>query len=123
MVSGNQVTGCYPAVHADARTGRQVEQYDCASGGHRSLIGVFGIETNLDRVPDLRRCFAHQRLAGREEQLQLDQVEPGGGLGDGVLDRQTGIHLQEGEGLLGRQVEELDAAHPAVSSRPHHCDS
>ena len=86
MVSCNQVTGGYPAVHANAGTGRQVEHRNSA-GRHNSLIGGIRVETNLDRVPDLRLCFAYQVLAGSYEQLQLDQVEPGGGLGDRVVDR------------------------------------
>ena len=38
-----------------------------------------------------------QRLAGGGSQLQLHQVEPGDGLGDGVLHLQAGVHLQEEE--------------------------
>ena len=30
-------------------------------------------------------------------QLQLDEVQTGGGLGDGVLDLQPGVHLEEEE--------------------------
>ena len=42
--------------------------------------------------------------------LGLHQVEPGGGLGDGVLDLEPGVDLEEGEGPLLRLVEELDRA-------------
>src|SRR5215218_2291709 len=46
--------------------------------------------------------------AGRDVDLQLDDVEAGRRLGDGVLDLEAGVDLEEGEKLLARLVEELD---------------
>ena len=50
-----------------------------------------------------------QRLAGGDADLQLDQVEAGDELGDGVLDLQARVHLQEVEGAVGTE-QELDRA-------------
>ena len=42
---------------------------------------------------------APERLALGDQQLQLDQVQPGDGLGDRVLDLEAGVHLEEEEAL------------------------
>ena len=47
---------------------------------------------------------------------ELDQVGVGRDLGDGVLDLEPGVHLEEGEELLARVVEELDRAGAGI---PH----
>ena len=60
-------------------------------------------------MPARRGRFAHQRDAVGDLQLQLHQVESGGGLGDRVLHLQPGVHLQEEE-LAVVVGEELDGA-------------
>ncbi len=57
-----------------------------------------------------------ERMAGGDEQLQLDEVEPGDHLGDRVLDLQAGVHLEEGERAV-RGQEQLDGAGAAVVHR------
>lgn len=58
--------------------------------------------------------FGVEPTAVGDQQLQLDEVESGGGLGDGVLDLQSGVHLEEEE--LARVVRhELDGARPGVT--------
>ena len=47
-------------------------------------------------------------LAGGDAELQLDEVDAGDQLGDGVLDLEAGVHLEEVE--LAVLVEELDGA-------------
>ena len=46
-----------------------------------------------------------ERLAGRDAELELDEVEAGHGLGDRVLDLEAGVHLEEVE-LAGVVVEQ-----------------
>ena len=53
--------------------------------------------------------------AAGDEDLQLDQVDAGGDLGDRVLDLQPGVDLEEREDLLLRLVQVLDGARAAVS--------
>jgi hypothetical protein len=48
--------------------------------------------------------------------LEGDQVEAGDEFGDGVFDLETGVHLQEVKGAVGRG-EELDGARAAVADR------
>ena len=69
-------------------------------------------------------CAAHvvlgeaEGLARRHPQLPLDQVEAGDQLGDGVLDLEAGVHLEEEE--LAVLVEELDRAGVDVAARLGH---
>ena len=56
-------------------------------------------------------------LAFGDEQLQLDQVEPGHELGDGMLDLEAGVHLQERKAAVGRE-QELDRAGALVPDGP-----
>ena len=123
VVGADHVALGDPGVDADARARTAARSSTTVPGAAReALIGVLGVEAGLDRVADLDRRFADQGLAVGDEQLQLDQVEPGGGLGDRVLDLQPGVHLQEGEGLVVRLVEELDGSGPAVSRGPDEVD-
>ena len=55
-----------------------------------------------------------ERLARRDAQLPLDEVEAGDQLGDRVLDLESGVHLQEEE--LAVLVEELDGARVHVAA-------
>jgi hypothetical protein len=58
-----------------------------------------------------------QRLARGHAQLQLDQIEPGHGLGHRVLDLQARVHLHEIEPALGVE-QALERAHPLIADRP-----
>ncbi len=83
--------------------------------GCQFFAGVFGVEPGLDGV--IRAVgggSASQSAAVGDMQLQLDEVQPCGGLGDGVLDLQAGVHLEEEEvaGLVGH---ELDGARTGVA--------
>ena len=65
--------------------------------GAKSPLGVLGVEPGLDRVAALGRRLALEPPAGGDVQLQLDEVEAGGQLGDRVLDLQAGVDLEERE--------------------------
>src|SRR5207248_6524582 len=60
-----------------------------------------------------------ERLPGGDSQLPLDRIEPGHGLGHGVLDLQPRVHLHEVE--LAAIEQELDGArtHVADLARDH----
>src|SRR5699024_10274154 len=75
--------------------------------------GVLGVDPGLDRVALEVHVFLGQRqpLAARDPELLGDQVDPGDRLGDGVLDLQAGVHLEEEGGIGGGAVDdELDGA-------------
>lgn len=50
--------------------------------------------------------IAHQSRTGRHRQLQLHQIDPGGRLGHGVLERQPGLEPEDGAPAIGRVPEE-----------------
>ncbi len=78
-----------------------------------ALGGVLGVQPGLDRVAARRRWLGVEAAAVGDLQLQRDEVEAGGRLGDRVLDLQTGVHLEEEEvALLVGQ--ELDGARAGV---------
>ena len=83
--------------------------------GREVAVRVFRVQPRLDGVPDLGRRLARQLAARGHLQLGLDQVDPGGQLGDRVLHLQPGVHLEEREPLLARLVEELDGARALVA--------
>ncbi len=100
-----------------------VPEFGCGAGHfeavHRAglrlpvLGGILGVQPGLDRMAARRRWFGVEAAAVGDLQLQLDQVEAGGRLGDRVLDLQPGVHLEEEE--VARLVgQELDGARAGV---------
>src|SRR5713226_4214379 len=69
-------------------------------------------------TPDNVLLGKRQRLAGRERDLQFDQVDAGDELGDRVFDLQARVHLDEVV-LAARIDEELDRADILVANRGH----
>ena len=86
--------------------------------------GVLGVDPGLDRVPldgDVLLGEA-ERLAGGHAELQLDQVDalaadPHDLLGDGVLDLEAGVHLEEVHVARVTVEQELDRARVGVADR------
>ena len=116
-VGGDRVALSDARVDPDARTGGEVEQRDTSRGGGEVTVGVLGVEPRLDGVAPLDRTRSLQATAVRDVDLQLDEVRVGRRLGDRVLHLEAGVHLEEGEELLGRVVEELDGPGPRVADR------
>ena len=83
--------------------------------GAKSRSGSSALSRASMACPDSGRRRAFQPAAGGDVQLQPDQVDAGGDLGDRVLDLQPGVDLEEGEQLLPGVVEELDGARAAVA--------
>ena len=114
---------CTPDVDAQACQVLDVEFHDRADGGQEAVGRVLGVEAGLDGVPghlDLR-LRQRQRLAGGDAQLPFDEVEAGDRLGDGMLDLQARVHLDEVPGRVGRELaaldQELDRAGALVGHR------
>src|SRR6185437_17155769 len=75
----------------------QLEAREAATGGQKARLGLLGIQARLDGVAvrvDLR-LRERQRLARRDAQLPFQQVHAADHLRDGVLDLDTGVHLDE----------------------------
>ena len=81
-----------------------------------ALGRILRVQSGLDRISPRRWGIRVQVVSVGDRQLQLDEVEPGGGLGDRVLDLQPGVHLQEEEvaPLVGH---ELDGARAGIPDR------
>ena len=97
-------------VDADAGAERELEQLDGAGSRSEAVVGVLGVEASLDGVAELGGAFTGQCLAVGDEDLQLHQVDAGGVFGDGVLDLEAGVDLEEREDLLLGLVQVLDGA-------------
>ena len=82
-----------------------------AGRGQEVAERILGIKTRLDgpAVQLHVLLLERQLLAGGDADHQLDQVEAGDELGDGMLDLQTGVHLEEVE-LAVLVDDELDGA-------------
>ena len=80
---------------------------------------VVGVDTNIALLRANLLLFERQRLAGRDAQLPLDEIEPEDRLGDGMLDLQAGVHLEKIEAIgpeAARGVDdELDRAGPDIA--------
>ncbi len=104
-------------VNPDTRAERPPQHPHGAGRGRKIIVGVLRVQPGLHGVAELSRALALESSAAGDENLQLHQIDAGGGLGDRVLDLQPGVDLQEREDLLIRLVEELDGAGAAVSRR------
>ncbi len=91
--------------------------------GRKPVVGVLGVDAALDRVAALDDVLLPQRerLALRDADLQLHEVEARHHLGHGVLDLEARVHLQEvGLPVLAHQELERARVHVARPSRQGH---
>ena len=92
---------------------------DPARRGAKVVVGVFGVDPALDRMAadDDVLLAEGQRLAGGDPDLLLDQVDAGDHLGDGMLDLDAGVDLDEVEVVVGVD-QELAGAGVDVAGGP-----
>src|SRR3954454_2240099 len=85
------------AVEPDARPAGRVEALDGPGPRAEVVLGVLGVDPELDRVAALRdvRLREPQRLARRDPDLRRDEVDAGQHLGDGMLDLDPPVDLDE----------------------------
>ena len=87
--------------------------------GRKRAAGIFGIDAAFDGVAALDQLLLRpgQPLAGGDPKLRLYQVDAGDHFGDGVLDLQPRVHLEEIEtGAIALAFEqELDGSRIAVA--------
>src|SRR6185369_5354707 len=114
------VVGRYEVVGVDVRidphTGpaRSVPHGD-APRRRNELVWILGIDSAFDRMAAQHDVALRewQLLAGRHHDLRLDNVHAADHLGDGMLDLDAGVHLDEIE--LAVLVQELESARAAVT--------
>ena len=106
-------------VHAQAVDSRNREPGEPAWAGREPARHVLGGEPALHRVPLERQILLGEaeRLAVRDPQLLRHQVAAGDLFGDGMLDLDAAVHLEEEE-LAARGVDyELHRAEVAIADR------
>ena len=115
--------GRHAAVDTDRR--RLAIADDAPGVRAKILIGALGRDPRLDRMA----AFAYLVLPGREPlaggdpDLPFDEIEAGDRLGDGMLDLEPGVHLEE-PGLAASVLEdELDRAEIVVADRARQRDA
>ena len=119
------IAGIAERIDPDAGAGGQVERRDPA-GARDGLAGRrhrLQVDPRLNGVAAGRARAVEAKLgerrSGGDLNLRLDEIDIEHFLGDGVLDLQAGIGLDEGEpGLarpIGRVDEELERAEAVVS--------
>ena len=69
------------------------------------------------RARRFRQTDRGEGVAGGQTNLGLDQIDPRDRLGDGVLDLQPGVGLDEEEVFASRLEQELDGAQGALAGR------
>src|SRR5204862_1457487 len=104
-------------------TGGLADESNAAARGHESREGILGRDPALDRhaLPGDLVLREPERLTSRDPELQRDEVEAGDHLGDGVLDLQARVHLEEVE-VPNWVHQELDRAGvdvPRAFGNPH----
>ena len=123
VVGGDLAALADPRVPADTAAAPGPEELQRAGDGEVVVGGVLGVEPHLDRMSGDRDVVLAQRepFAVGDQQLEPHQVPPRHLLGHGVLDLQTGVHLEEREVgdrtvVVGRG-DELDRAGVDVADR------
>ncbi len=77
---------------------------------------MLGVEPRLDGVSVRIACLEGERLAGRDEQLLLHEIDAGDELRDWMLDLDAGVQLEEGEAAVLAE-DELGRARALVAQR------
>ena len=95
-LSAHHRPGGDPGVDPHPGPGGEGDRGDGARGGQEPAPGVLAVDAELDGVPAWCGVLVDvEFLAFGDAELLADQVEPGGLLGDRVLDLQAGVDLQE----------------------------
>src|SRR5439155_3455394 len=89
-----------PAIHANERSARLHVSSDTSMPREEVPPGVLGVDATFDRVAVRGDLQTRERTTEGDLDLQGDQVEPRHHLGDGMLDLDPRVHLQEIEGAV-----------------------
>src|SRR5919204_4094338 len=123
VVRRHGVAGAVAGIDPDAVVERPVRRHGSVEALHRPRRGeepdrILRVDPALDRMPARAQVVLAQGqlLAGRDPQLELYQIEPGGRLRHRMLDLQPRVQLDEVH--LVADQEELAGPGVRVSHRP-----
>ena len=110
-------------IEADAKTGGRAVVENAAVVGREIFLGILGGDAALDRKAIARDLIlrgdghlgAEERFAAGDEDLRTHEVDASDALGDGVLDLDARVHLDEEPVVLVHVIEELDGARVVVA--------
>ena len=110
--------GCEGGGAHDGRLVRVLVAREGADARQEAAEGILGVDAALHGPPLALHLLLReaQLLSGGDADHLLDEIDAGDALGDGVLDLQPRVHLEEVV-LLARVDEELDGARRAVADR------
>ena len=95
-----------------------MEQLHPTRRRREAVVGILGVEPDLDGVAHGWGRLAFEPAAASDVQLHLHEVDAGRGLGHRMLDLQPRVHLHEVEGTRLGLEQELDRPGIAVARRP-----
>ncbi len=121
-LAGDDVARDEARVDANARSRSQFESQEATRARAEPLVGILGVEARLDGVPARRRERHGERLAARDVDLEAHHVDAGHALGDGMLDLEPRVHLEEVEAREVGEHEELRRPRVHVAARARHGD-
>ena len=104
-------------VHPDPRPSGGRNRVTVPGAGRKSWVGSSAlIRSSIAWPRSSAPSLGAEAVAGRDLQLAVREVDAGEQLGDGVLDLEPGVHLDEVEAALGVE-QELDRSGPAIVER------
>ncbi len=109
-----------PGIDPDAVAGRPAEGVDPAGRGQEAVVGVLGVEADLDGVAAWRVGAVAEWLPRGDVELVGDEVAAGHELGDRVLDLETRVHLEEREPSAAVE-QELAGPRADIADRSGEC--
>ena len=118
VIVGNGPAFVDAVVKADAGAAGDTAGEDFSWRGEEIVVGIFGVQANFHGVTAGRDGFPFEGepMAGSNGDLEFDEVEARDLLGDGMLDLQAGVNLEEIEIEVGVD-EKLDGAGVDVAAR------
>ncbi len=116
VARADDVTAVDAGIDAHAGPARPAHREHAARGRKEAAVGVLGVDARLDGVTAQEHVALLQveRSPCGDLELAADDVDARDQLGDGVLDLDARIHLQEVPAAVGSQ-EELGSAGPGVA--------
>ncbi len=119
VVGRDHVAGIEHRIDPHPRPARQRQRADLARRGPEILVRVLGIDADFDTGAAHLHVVLREaeRLALRNADHLAHEVDAGDHFGDGMLDLDTGIHLNEEELAAVLIVKVFERSCPAIAGK------